>query len=326
MHIFDIHGDIWTDAAVHRAKGDRHIVREKHLERFRAGGMAGGVFIAWVDPPFDEEGTRDRFWEIIRAMSAELWENKDLLTVVHSAKEFEQTANEGKLGIVPGVEGLSAIDDTEDWIYVLDRLGVQLASLTWNEQNAVATGVRGEADRGLTDFGRRVLRRMEDVGMLVDVSHLNDKSFWDVAEASTKPFIASHSNVRAIRDVPRNLSDDQIRLIGEKNGLIGINAFHEFVHENPEKRTLDTLVDHLVHMADLIGPERLALGFDFFEYVDEGSASTFTTEAYVGTQGLEDISKAKELVETLRRRGFSEKEVEGICWRNFFRVLESVQS
>lgn len=326
MHIFDMHGDIWTDAAVHRAKGERHIVRERHLQRFLEGGMKGGVFIAWVDPPFDQEGTKDRFWEIVRAMSAELWENRDLLEVVETAREFEAAASAGRLGIVPGVEGLSAIDDTEDWIYVLDRLGFKLASLTWNEQNALATGVRGEASRGLTGLGQKVLAKMEEVGMLLDVSHLNKTSFWDVTEHSRKPFIASHSNVQAIRNVPRNLSDAQIKAIGEKDGLIGMNAFHEFVHEDTALRTADTLVDHIVHIADLIGPQRVGLGFDFFEYVDAGAVSTFASEAYVGTKGLEDISHAKALVQRLGERGFSRDEVEGICWKNFFRVLEAVRN
>lgn len=325
MHIFDMHGDIWTDSAVHRAKGERNIVRERHLKRFQEGGMTGGVFIAWVDPPYTESGQKERFWEIVRAMSAELWENSDLLEVVDTADAFDKAASAGKLGIVPGVEGLSAIDDSEDWIYVLDRLGFKLASLTWNDQNALATGVRGDASRGVTDLGKKVIRKMEEVGMLLDVSHLNETSFWDVAETVTGPFIASHSNVQAIRNVPRNLSDAQIKAIGKADGLIGINAFHEFVHEEAGKRTLDTLVDHMIHMADLIGPERVGLGFDFFEYVDQGAVSTFAAEPYQGTIGLEDISRAKALVQLLDERGFSEAEVEGICWRNFFRVLEQVR-
>ncbi|MGI6440809.1 MAG: dipeptidase [Peptoniphilaceae bacterium] len=325
MHIFDIHGDIWTDAAVHRSKGEKNIVRDRHLKRFQEGGMTGGVFIAWVDPPFDKEGGRERFWEIVRAMSAELWENRDLLEVVETASAFDKAVATGKLGVVPGVEGLSAVEDSEDWIYVLDRLGFKLASLTWNEQNALATGVRGDENRGLTEAGKKMLAKMEEVGMLLDVSHLNEKSFWDVVEHSRKPFIASHSNVQAIRRVPRNLSDAQIRAIGEKDGLIGMNAFHEFVHEDPEKRTVDTLVDHIAYIAERIGAKRVGLGFDFFEYVDAGAVSTFATEAYVGTKGLEDISHAKTLIHKLRERGFSEDEVEGIAWKNFFRVLESVR-
>ncbi len=325
MHIFDIHGDIWTDSAVHRSKGERNIVRDRHLQRFRAGGMTGGVFIVWVDPPYTENNPKDRFWEIVRAMSAELWENRDLLEVVQTADAFDAAVGAGKLGIVPGVEGLSAIDDSEDWIYVLDRLGFQLASLTWNEQNALATGARGDTGRGLTDFGKKVIRKMEEVGMLLDVSHLNEKSFWGVVDAAQKPFIASHSNAKAICDVPRNLSDEQIKAIGDAQGLIGINAFHEFVHADASLRTLDTLIDHMLHMADLIGPHRLALGFDFFEYVDQSAVSTFAAEPYRGTRGLEDITKGKALVQQLEKRGFTSAEIEGICWKNFFRVLESVQ-
>ena len=104
-----------------------------------------------------------------------------------------------------------------------------------------------------------------------------------------------------------------------------MNAFHELVHEDPEKRTVDTLVDHIAYIAERIGAKRVGRGFDFFEYVDAGAVSTFATEAYVGTKGLEDISHAKTLIHKLRERGFSEDEVEGIAWKNFFRVLESVR-
>lgn len=327
MKLFDMHGDIWTDAAIHRAKGERFAVRDNHRERFRQGDMGGGVFIAWVDPPYDTEDGKGRFWQIVRAMSAELAENKDLLVPVNTVAEFEKVAAAGKLAVVPGVEGLAAVEEDPDWLYVLDRIGFRLASLTWNEQNALATGVRGEdQSRGVTEQGAKFIERMEEIGMLLDVSHLNEASFWDVARLAKKPFIASHSNAKAIRDVPRNLTDAQIDAIGKAGGLIGMNAFHEFVHEDPAKRTLDTLIDHMEHIIDLIGIGGVGLGFDFFEYIDAGSVSAFASEEYVGTKGIEDISKGRELVAKLAERGFGEEDIAKICYKNFFRVLEAVRA
>ncbi len=321
MKLFDIHGDIWTDVAIQRAKGAKHVVRNSHLERFRAGNMAGGVFIAWVDPPHDAEPVK-RFWDIVKAASAELFENADLLSVVRNRAEYEEAVSKDKIAVVMGIEGLSAIEDDIELLYPLYQMGFRHCSLTWNEQNALATGVRGDSSRGLTDRGVATIRIIEKLGMILDTSHLNEKSFWDVVNTAEGPIIASHSNVRAICDVPRNLTDKQIMAIGASGGLVGLNAFNEFVHKDQSLRTVDTLIDHLEHVARLIGADKIALGFDFFEYISAESTDAFIAEPYKGTIGLEDITKGPALVEKLRERGFSETEIEGIAYRNFIELLD----
>lgn len=321
--LFDIHGDIWTDVTVKRQMGLKNIIRDYHLERFRKGNMAGGIFVIWIDPPHDER-PEERLLESIKAMSSEIWENQDILKVIYNSDDFYQVANENKLAILLGLEGLNAIGEDVESIYTLYQLGFRHTSLTWNEQNALATGARGDISRGLTILGKDAIKIMESLGIILDVSHANDKTFWDIYNVTTKPFIASHSNSRALCNVPRNLTDDQIKAIGEKGGIVGINAFNEFIHLDREKRTVDYLINHIEHIADLIGIDHIALGFDFFEYIGNDTSDTFIEDPYVGTVGIEDISKGNNLVLKLQERGFSKEDIEKIGYKNFLNLMDKV--
>ena len=143
--------------------------------------------------------------------------------------------------------------------------------LTWNETNALAAGAGGDPQAGLTEAGRRAVRRMGELGMVVDVSHLNDGGFWDVMDLAAGPVIASHSNCRALCDVRRNLSDDQLRRIRDTGGVVGLNAFHGFVHAEPRQQTARTLALHAVHMAEDMGVEHVGCGFAFCEFMGPGN-------------------------------------------------------
>lgn len=321
--IFDIHGDIWTDVTIRRLRGETQVIRKYHAERFKEGQMIGGTFIVWVDPPHDQN-EKKRFEEILRAASAEIIESGDLLSVVRNRAEFDKARSEGKLAIILGMEGLSAIEDNLEWLYPLYLMGFRHCSLTWNEQNALATGVRGDAGRGITKRGKKAVRIIEDLGMLLDASHLNEKSFWDLIDIAQGPVIASHSNAKAICHVPRNLTDEQILAIGKTGGLVGINAVSEFLHEEKGRRNADTFLDHLEHIAGLIGTDKIALGFDFMEYIAFDTTSTFMQDAYEYTAGLEDIRSGPALLNKLRKRGFTKDEVEDIAYRNMIRLLDKV--
>jgi membrane dipeptidase len=322
--LIDIHGDIWTDVAIKRSLGERDIIKRYHLERFRKGNMAGGTFIVWIDPPHAEKRPKERFFEIIKYMCQEIWENQDILKVICSSKDFYHAVDEGKLAVILGMEGLSPLGEDPEGIYTLYQLGFRQISLTWNEQNAFATGTRGDVNRGLTELGKRAIRIMEELGIILDVSHANDKTFWDIYEVATKPLIASHSNARALCPVPRNITDDQIKAIGESGGLVGINAFNEFIHVDRDKRNVDYLISHIEHIVDLIGIDHVAFGFDFFEYLEEDKSKTFIEDPYRGTPGIEDISQAPNLIRKLQDRGFSKEDIEKISYRNFLNLMDRV--
>ncbi len=320
---FDIHGDIWTDVAVKRGKGLSNVIKDYHLDRFKAGNMVGGIFINWVDPPYDSDPEK-RIMDIIRHMFVEIHENQDILRIMDTADDFQKAIDEGKLAVLLGLEGLSGIGDKPDWIYTLHRLGFRHMSLTWNEENPLATGVSGNPDRGLTDLGKKAVKIINDMGIILDVSHTNDKTFWDITKVTDKPFIASHSNSRSLCDIKRNLTDDQIKHIGQTNGLIGINAYSGFVHKDKDKRDVDHLINHIEHMGNLIGLDKIAFGFDFFEYIEEDSAGSFIDEPYRGTIGLEDISKTDNLVNRLKDRGFSQEDIDGLAYKNFLNLMKRI--
>ena len=322
--LIDIHGDIWTDVAIKRSLGERDIIKRYHLERFRKGDMAGGTFIVWIDPPHAEKRPKERFLEIIKYMCQEIWENQDILKVIYSSKDFYHAVNEGKLAVVLGMEGLSPLGEDPEGIYTLYQLGFRQISLTWNEQNAFATGTRGDVNRGLTELGKRAIRIMEELGIILDVSHANDKTFWDIYDVATKPIIASHSNARALCPVPRNITDEQIKAIGESGGLVGINAFNEFIHVDRDKRNVDYLINHIEHIVDLIGIDHVTFGFDFFEYLEEDKSKSFIEDPYRGTPGIEDISQAPNLIRKLQDRGFSKEDIEKISYRNFLNLMDRV--
>lgn len=319
--IFDIHGDIWTDVTTKRQVGQSNIIRNHHLKRFKEGKMGGGVFVIWADPPHDKR-PHERLVESIQAMSSELRESRDIVKVIYNSKDFYDAVSKEKLGIMLGLEGLSGIGENIDCLDVLYQLGFRHASLTWNEENKLATGVLGDPERGLTDLGRLAVKRINELGMILDVSHANEKTFWDICEATTSPIIASHSNSRAICDVKRNLTDDQIRAIGEKDGLIGLNAFSEFIHPSKSLRNLDTLIEHLERIVGLIGMDKVAFGFDFFEYIGSDVSNTFIENEYIGTKDLEDISKTSNLIEKLKIKGYSQEDIDKLSYKNFLSLMD----
>lgn len=321
--VVDIHADIWTDVTVKRSLGEKDVIKRYHLDRFKRGNMVGGTFIVWIDPPHDER-PKERFEESVKYMSAEIWENQDILKVIYNTEDFYKAVDEGRLAVLLGLEGLSPLGQDIEGLYALYQLGFRQISLTWNEENAFATGARGNNGRGLTQLGKKAVRIIEDLGIILDVSHANDNTFWDIYDMATKPIIASHSNARALCNVPRNLTDEQIKAIGESKGLVGINAFNEFIHVDRDKRNADYLINHIEHIVDLIGIDHVAFGFDFFEYLEEDTSNSFIQDPYRGTPGIEDISKAPNLINKLKERGFSQEDIEKISYKNYLSLMDRV--
>jgi len=320
--IFDGHGDIWNDVVKKRSSGETHVIQTHHLDKFKKGQIASGIFVVWIDTPPDNKPER-RFKEIVDAMHAELVENADHLHVVRKMEDFDIADSLGKFPIVLGIEGLDGLSGLE----ALEEMyndGFRHASLTWNTANAFATGVKGNPNDGLTEIGIKAIHWMESKGMLIDVSHLNEKSFWDVVKYAKKPFIASHSNAKALCDVPRNLTDEQILAIKNADGLIGLNAFREFIDTSESKQTLSAYVDHIVYMVDLAGIDHVGLGFDFVDYLDEDAMGTFATGGLEYTKDLENCTKAQGIVDELMQRAFSTEAINKICYGNFMRVLSKI--
>lgn len=320
--IFDAHCDIWTDVTVKRQEGHKDIFKKFHKDKYIEGKVDGGIFVIWIDPPFDVNPSK-RAIEIIENLSIEITENKDIYRIIREYRDIEIALNTNTMPIIIGCEGLSYINKNIDLINVLYMLGVRHASLTWNEQNDLATGVRGDKDRGLTTYGVDAIKKMENLGIIVDVSHANEKTFWDIYNTAKKPFIASHSNCKALCSAARNLTDDQLLAIKEKGGVVGLNAFSDFVSDNKDNRDIEHLVQHLDHMVNIMGIDHVGFGFDFDDFLSGETMSSFAEDSSAKTKGLESVRAVPKLIELLNERGYTKEELEKIKYKNFFRIIEN---
>lgn len=167
-----------------------------------------------------------------------------------------------KISAILSIEGGEALEGEISTLRVLERLGVRMLTLTWNHQNELGSGILTSSEEGLTDFGRSVVCEMEKLNMIVDVSHLNEAGFWDVYRLSEKPFVASHSNAYRLCRIKRNLTDEQIKAVAEKGGIIGINLYPYFLCESGEAQIYH-IINHIMYIKNLVGLEYLGLGCDF---------------------------------------------------------------
>ena len=317
--IFDGHSDLLYDVTRRRLAGEKRVLERRHLRDLEAGGVEGLTLALWVsnhaqsfwkDVP-EAKGDRERTDIMLLCMKAELAECP-WLTVVRTAGEAEKAKAAGKKYAFLAAEGMGAIGNDLGGIDRYADLGVRLGMLTWNGENLLATGAGGDPYSGLTELGRRAVRRMGERGILMDVSHLNDGGFWDLMKAAEGPVIASHSNCRALCDVRRNLTDDQLRAIRDSGGVVGLNVHHAFVHADREKQTAEMLARHAAHMAEVMGVEHVACGFDFCQYFGPGNE---------GAEGLESAAHTGNLFYWLEKLGMNEKEREMVARENFLRIL-----
>jgi membrane dipeptidase len=211
------------------------------------------------------------------------------------------------------VEEGAALEGKMSNLEVLRKMGVRLITLTWNYPNEIGFPAFEwkHMDRGLTDFGCELVEAMNHNRMIVDVSHLSDRGFYDVSEISSKPFMASHSNARSITDAPRNLTDDMISFLGNNGGLIGINFEKTFLGKS-EQGKISEMMRHINHIRNTGGIEVLALGSDF-DGIDTPPE-------------ISDISQMGKLAEALERNGYSENDIEKIFCRNALRFIRDTLS
>ncbi|MFB5193217.1 dipeptidase [Alicyclobacillus fastidiosus] len=335
--VFDLHSDIPVDIARRRAFGERAVFKTRHFERLVEGGIQAAILVLWVEPEHRCRSAQ-RIVELLGALIADLHESSDCVELVSNEESLKNCIGRGKFAVFLGVEGMTFVEqwslggtsNMADWqqsdaLYekfrqsfgILNQFTLRHAILVWGEQNQIASGPGtffDEASRvGLTDFGRHVVQELDRSNIIIDVSHLDETSTEDVLTTTQGVVIASHSNARALCDHPRNLSDRHICKIGDRGGVIGINAYANFI--DPVNPTVDRYVDHVVYIANLIGIEHVALGFDFMDYLPD----TFGFSEK--TTGLTNASDVPGLIERLYKRGFTEREVEQLAFQNALRIV-----
>lgn len=299
--VLDTHCDTISesfDRGTHLGRNELHI----DLERMAAYASYTQFFACFIDPRYKSRALA-RCLELIDYFHQEIGRREEVQFCT-SAAELHQKPISAFLSL----EGGEPIDSLET-LRMLYRLGVRCAALTWNHSNHIAAGVlEQDAARGLTAFGKTVVAEMERLGMLVDVSHLNERSFWDIAALAKKPFIASHSNARALCGHPRNLTDAQFLHVVKTGGCVGINLYPLFLSDSG-RADIAAVVAHIEHFMALGGGENIGIGADF-DGVDA------LPEEICGVQ---DVGR---IFDALLQRGYSEEAVWKIAYKNFERVLQ----
>lgn len=232
-------------------------------------------------------------------------ESADLVRRCRTGAEAEAAVTAGKTAAFLSIEGADLLDCDPERVEAVSAWGVKLMNLTWNRHNALSGTHREEPERGLGDRGRAFVRQLERCGIYADVSHLSDAGFWDLAEMAERPFVASHSNARALCPHSRNLTDDMFRAIRDSGGVVGLNFYKPFVGG---QASLADLADHAEHFLALGGEKTLCLGGDL-----DGC------EVLAGDMaGLQDVPR---LYEEMERRGWGRDLLEDLFWNNLMRLL-----
>jgi membrane dipeptidase len=290
--------------------GKRSKLGHIDLPRLREGGVDCQVFaISSERDPTPAYPLRTAM-DMIEAFYTECELYPKLVQPVTSHAEILEANQEDRIAAMLSIEGADVLEGRLSMLRVYHRLGVRMVGLVHSLRNLLADGVADDRTKGgLSQFGVEVVEELNELGMMVDVSHLSDAGFWDVMEISKAPVVASHSNSRAVCPHPRNMTDDMIKALAERRGVIGMNFAPDFIH--PKTPSVETLVDHIDHIIDLVGPEHVGLGSDF-----DGIPDT--------PRGLEDASKMPALTEELVKREYSEDYIRLILGGNHLRLIKKV--
>ncbi|QKY70040.1 dipeptidase [Lentibacillus sp. CBA3610] len=340
--VFDGHNDTLlrlhtsdTPASFFEESSDGHI----DLPRAKKGGLGGGFFAVFTpnenyevepenyltengyDVPLPPPISQEKALAFTNALGARLFklesEANDQLKVVRTADELKHCLENDIMAAIFHIEGAEAIDTDFNALHVLHRAGLRSLGITWSRPNKYGEGVpfrypsSPDTGGGLTDAGKALVRKCNQLGIMIDNTHLNEKGFWDVASLTDAPLVATHSNAHALSPIARNLTDKQITAIAESNGVVGINYAVNMLREDGGLGTdisLDKIVRHVAYIAEKFGVDHVALGSDF--------------DGTTVPDSLKDVTGLPKLVDRLKAHGFHDDELKKITHGNWIRVLE----
>ncbi|MDN5697052.1 MAG: dipeptidase [Rubrobacter sp.] len=333
--IFDGHNDVLErlggpDGGGPDAFFERGDSGHLDLPRAKEGGFGGGFFAVWVPTPEEQKpdvpgkvhSALDTAYALRNstAAAAMLFKIEDRsdgrLRIVRTASELRKCLDTKIMPAILHMEGADAIDTDLDTLYLLYRAGLRSLGLVWGRENAFANGVpsrfQGSADTGpgLTEAGRDLVRACNDLGVMLDVSHLNERGFWDVEKLTNAPLVASHSNAHTLCPSTRNLTDPQLDAIAASNGMVGLNFGVHLIREDgvSDKNTpLQAMVKQIEYLVDRVGISRVGFGSDF-----DGIPISWE---------IGDVSGLPRLMSALRERGYDEQALRKIAHENWLRVL-----
>jgi membrane dipeptidase len=300
------------------------------IARLKEGGVGGAFFAAYVASKYVEGNhSANRALQMIDSVRHDIvarYPNDFMLAA--SVKDIEEAHRRGKIAALIGIEGGHAIEDSLRLLRDYYDLGVRYMTLThtntnnWADSSGDISNPAVQHHDGLTDFGKDVVREMNRLGMMVDISHVADKTFWDALAVSRAPIFASHSSARALTNVRRNMTDDMIAALAKKGGVVDVNFNCGFIsqksadveakNEKPPRATLADVVAHIDHIRQVGGIDAVGIGTDF-----DGIECT--------PEGLDDVSKFPNLTRALLEKGYTAEDIRKIYGGNFLRVMRAVE-
>jgi len=257
----DCHDDLLMGVVHQQERDHADPFGDFWLPQLREGGVVLQVLPIYTEQQFIGEGALRRALRYVEAAWQIADRHDDEVALVTTATEMRAAIESGRIALLLAFEGMEPVGHDIDVIDSFWRLGVRMASLTWNRRTMFADGLAESATgAGLSSLGIAAIERMEELGMIVDVSHLSDAGFDHIARIATRPFIASHSSCRVVHGHPRNLTDEMLRTIAASGGFACMNAYGGFVGDDGPD--VDAYIDHIEHALGVIGPDRVGLGLD----------------------------------------------------------------
>lgn len=322
MKYIDLHCDtlmklVLSDENIDLASNDKTSVDFKRLKEGNAMAQFFAIFLPDEETYgyYKKEPVPDDEYilKAVNILKESVGRNSDIIEMAFNADDIERNQKNNKMSAILTIEDGRSIDGKLEKIKKYYDMGIRLITLTWNYENSLGFPNSNDPEmmnKGLKPFGREAVEYMNELGILVDVSHLSDGGFYDVANISKKPFIASHSNARGISPHRRNLTDDMIRIIGEKGGVIGLNFCASFLNENVQgpNSTIEMMIKHLNYIRNVGGEDVLALGTDL--------------DGIEGNLEIDSCNKMPLLFDVLEKAGWSSKLIEKFAYENSLRVIK----
>ncbi|MBF0514784.1 MAG: membrane dipeptidase [Desulfovibrionaceae bacterium] len=325
IFVADAHFDLAPDLVFQHERGAQKVVEKQFLSDFRAGSVNLVVSSMFLESYFLPELGLRRSLDMVASVYREIRESSDHFRFCRSPEDARAARDSGQVAIALSFEGVEPLQGDLNLLPVFYELGVRGVGLAWSRRNPACDGAHFaplEEGRpgGLTAFGIKLCRAAWDLGMWLDVSHLNDEGFSDLLAIADGPVMASHSNCRALASSMRNLTDDQIRALAAVDGLVCVNNIAPFIKDDWRERRLGPadLLDHVDHAVALVGARHVGLGFDlldkFADYLNMDDAPK-SYDALGSHAGLVDFTAG------LIERGYADSDIELICGGNFMRLF-----
>lgn len=318
MFILDSHCDTPSMMLRGRDISKDNELAHVDLPKLRQGGVDAAFFALYIPAELEEAEAYVHACRLYDTINDALYTNAEVIALAVSEAQAYENKKNGRFSVFLGLENGSPIGKSLERLKEFYDKGVRYITLCHSRDNEICDSCASKVKRwnGLSPFGIELITQMNRLGILIDVSHVSDETFYDVLKYSSKPVVATHSCCRALCGHPRNMTDDMIKALAAKGGVIQINFYPVFLEEGFDEEHMfeasrpsyTRIVDHIDHVVGLVGIDHVGIGSDF-DGID------------VTPQGLDDVSMIPKVFDEMRRRGYSEEDIEKVSSRNFFSVL-----